>query len=108
MYIHLETEQSVPLLYDTLVFLCVGSNIRASLLSPLTIPDPYSLTARKTYELWKKRVTTPLLDVIWKDGVLYFFVTFSSVSDVLYEFIETETILRQNEFCKCCHLLDGA
>jgi len=47
---------SMPLLYDTLAFF---------------------LTAWKTFELWKNQVTTPLLDVIWKDGILYFFVTFS-------------------------------
>ena len=35
------------------------------------------LTAWKAYGYWKKEVNTPLFDIIWRDGFLYFFVIFS-------------------------------
>jgi len=47
---------SIPLLYDTVTFL---------------------LTAWKAFDYWKKDVNTPLITVIWRDGVLYFFAIFS-------------------------------
>ncbi|PPQ84344.1 hypothetical protein CVT26_011406 [Gymnopilus dilepis] len=47
---------SIPLFYDTLTFL---------------------LTAHKAYTLYKSEVTTPLFDIIWRDGLLYFFGVFS-------------------------------
>jgi hypothetical protein len=46
----------IPVLYDTIVFL---------------------LTAWKAYGYWKKEVHTPLFDIIWRDGLLYFFAIFS-------------------------------
>ncbi|KIJ99718.1 hypothetical protein K443DRAFT_623217 [Laccaria amethystina LaAM-08-1] len=47
---------SIPLFYDTLTFL---------------------LTAYKAYEFWRREVNTALFDIIWRDGVLYFFAIFS-------------------------------
>jgi len=35
------------------------------------------LTAWKAFDYWKKDVNTPLITVIWRDGVLYFFAIFS-------------------------------
>ena len=35
------------------------------------------LTAWKAYGYWKEEVNTPLFDIIWRDGFLYFFVIFS-------------------------------
>jgi len=48
---------------------CTGLTIRV-----LFFP---SFTALKTYDFWKKDVNTPLVSVIWRDGVLYFFAIFS-------------------------------
>ena len=40
--------------------------------------DPsYRLTAWKSYEFWKNEFNTPLFKIIWRDGLLYFFVIFS-------------------------------
>jgi len=47
---------TLPLLYDALTFL---------------------LTAWKAYNFWKREVDTPLFNIIWRDGLLYFFVIFS-------------------------------
>jgi hypothetical protein len=47
---------TIPLFYDTIVFL---------------------LTAWKAYGYWKKEVDTPLFDIMWRDGLLYFFTIFS-------------------------------
>ncbi|KAF8875838.1 hypothetical protein BD779DRAFT_1678048 [Infundibulicybe gibba] len=47
---------AIPLLYDALTFL---------------------LTSWRAYRFWKQEVTTPLFDIIWRDGVLYFFAVFS-------------------------------
>ncbi|KAF8802037.1 hypothetical protein BYT27DRAFT_6777588 [Phlegmacium glaucopus] len=47
---------AIPLFYDGITFL---------------------LTAWKAYDFWKKEVNTPLFNVIWRDGLLYFFVIFS-------------------------------
>jgi len=47
---------SIPLFYDTNTFL---------------------LTAWKAYGYWKVEVNTPLFDIMWRDGLLYFFVIFS-------------------------------
>lgn len=47
---------SIPLFYDALTFL---------------------LTAYKAYEYWRREVNTALFDIIWRDGVLYFFAIFS-------------------------------
>jgi len=47
---------SIPLFYDTNTFL---------------------LTAWKAYGYWKEEVDTPLFSIIWRDGLLYFFVIFS-------------------------------
>ncbi|PPQ84956.1 hypothetical protein CVT25_004469 [Psilocybe cyanescens] len=47
---------TIPLLYDSLTFL---------------------LTAWKAYDFWKKEVDTPIFDVIWRDGLLYFFAIFT-------------------------------
>ena len=42
------------------------------------ILDPlYRLTAWKAYEFWKNEINTPLFKIIWRDGLLYFFVIFS-------------------------------
>ena len=35
------------------------------------------LTAWKAYGYWKVEVNTPLFDIIWRDGLLYFFVIFT-------------------------------
>jgi hypothetical protein len=35
-----------------------------------------SLTAWKAYGFWKKEINTPLFDIIWRDGLLYFFAIF--------------------------------
>jgi hypothetical protein len=35
------------------------------------------LTAWKAYEFWKKEINTPLFNIIWRDGLLYFFAIFS-------------------------------
>jgi hypothetical protein len=37
----------------------------------------FRLTAWKAYEYWKREVNTPLFNVIWRDGLLYFFAIFS-------------------------------
>ncbi|KAF8885141.1 hypothetical protein BD779DRAFT_692723 [Infundibulicybe gibba] len=47
---------AIPLLYDTITFL---------------------LTSWHAYRFWKQEVKTPLFDIIWRDGVLYFFAIFS-------------------------------
>jgi len=47
---------SIPLFYDTSTFL---------------------LTAWKAYGYWKEEVDTPLFNIIWRDGLLYFFVIFT-------------------------------
>jgi len=47
---------TIPLFYDTIVFL---------------------LTAWKAYGYWIKEVNTPLFDIMWRDGLLYFFTIFS-------------------------------
>ena len=35
------------------------------------------LTAWKAYGYWKEEVNTPLFNIIWRDGLLYFFVIFT-------------------------------
>jgi len=52
----LVTFWSIPLFYDTNTFL---------------------LTVWKAYGYWKVEVNTPLFDIIWRDGLLYFFVIFT-------------------------------
>ncbi|KAF8885146.1 hypothetical protein BD779DRAFT_1471736 [Infundibulicybe gibba] len=47
---------AIPLLYDAITFL---------------------LTSWRAYRFWKQEVQTPLFDIIWRDGVLYFFAIFS-------------------------------
>ncbi|KAF8884116.1 hypothetical protein BD779DRAFT_790822 [Infundibulicybe gibba] len=47
---------AIPLLYDGVTFL---------------------LTAWRAYRYWKQEMETPLFNVIWRDGVLYFFAIFS-------------------------------
>jgi len=37
----------------------------------------YRLTAWKAYDFWRKEINTPLFNIIWRDGLLYFFVIFS-------------------------------
>jgi len=64
---------SIPLLYDTLAFL---------------------LTAWKAYDYWRKEVNTPLISVIWRDGLLYFFVIFSMNFTNVVIFLTTPKSLR--------------
>jgi len=55
----------------------------AAFCNPLVCPiskffDPlYRLTAWKAYEFWKNEINTPLFNIIWRDGLLYFFAIFS-------------------------------
>jgi len=54
---------TIPLVYDGIVFV---------------------LTAWKAYGYWKKEVNTPLFDIIWRDGLLYFFaILFMNVINVI-------------------------
>jgi len=64
---------SIPLLYDGLTFL---------------------LTAWKAYDFWRKEVNTPLISVIWRDGVLYFFAIFSMNLTNVIIFLTTPRSLR--------------
>ena len=42
------------------------------------------LTAWKAYGYWKTEVNTPMFDIIWRDGLLYFFAIFSmNVANVI-------------------------
>ena len=42
------------------------------------------LTAWKAYGFWKREVDTPLFNIIWRDGLLYFFAIFSmNVANVI-------------------------
>jgi hypothetical protein len=47
---------AIPLFYDTIAFV---------------------LTACKAYHFWRSEIDTPLFDIIWRDGVLYFFGIFT-------------------------------
>ncbi|KAF8961452.1 hypothetical protein BDZ97DRAFT_1829383 [Flammula alnicola] len=63
---------TIPLFYDTLAFL---------------------LTAWKAYEFWKREVNTPLFDIIWRDGLLYFFAIFSmNATNVIIFFAVPKTL----------------
>jgi len=64
---------SMPLFYDGMTFL---------------------LTAWKAFDFWKKDVHTPLISVIWRDGVLYFFAIFSMNFTNVVIFLTTPTSLR--------------
>jgi hypothetical protein len=52
------------------------------------------LTAWKSYDFWRKEVNTPLISVIWRDGILYFFVIFSMNVINLSIFLTTPKALR--------------
>jgi len=64
---------TIPLLYDTLAFL---------------------LTAWKAYDFWKREIETPLFDIIWRDGLLYFFVIFSMNATNVIIFLTVPETLR--------------
>ena len=54
----------------------------------------YRLTAWKAFEFWKKEINTPLFNVIWRDGLLYFFAIFSMNLINVVIFLTVPNILR--------------
>ncbi|PPQ74889.1 hypothetical protein CVT26_011450 [Gymnopilus dilepis] len=64
---------SIPLFYDTLTFL---------------------FTAWKAYQFWKTEIDTPLFDIIWRDGVLYFFAIFTMNAANVIIFLTVPEALR--------------
>ncbi|KDR76962.1 hypothetical protein GALMADRAFT_421382 [Galerina marginata CBS 339.88] len=64
---------AIPLIYDTMAFL---------------------LTAWKAYDFWKREIDTPLFDIIWRDGVIYFFVIFTMNAANVIIFLTVPETLR--------------
>ena len=54
----------------------------------------YRVTAWKAFEFWKKEINAPLFNVIWHDGLLYFFAIFSMNLINVIIFLTVPNILR--------------
>jgi len=76
-------------LYSCAVF-CYPFSIR--ILNSLI--QSYRLTAWKAFEFWKKEINTPLFNVIWHDGLLYFFTIFLMNLINVITFLTVPNILR--------------
>lgn len=74
-------------------YIFVGSfNLSPSIKNSLSTLS--RITAWKAYEFWKREVNTPLFDIIWRDGLLYFFAIFSMNAANVIIFLAAPKTLR--------------